>query len=36
MNKKMAAGVVGAAVLTGAVYLKVTYQVARVIDGDTF
>lgn len=36
MSKKVLAGIVGSVVLTSAVYLKTTYQVSRVIDGDTF
>lgn len=36
MKGKIMAGVVGTVVLAAAVYLKTTYQVARVIDGDTF
>lgn len=36
MNKKFVAAVLATMTLSSAVYLKTTYQVLRVIDGDTF
>ena len=36
MNKKFVAGILATITITSAVYLKTTYQVLRVIDGDTF
>ncbi len=36
MNKKFVAGVLATMTISSAVYLKTTYQVLRVIDGDTF
>lgn len=36
MNKKFVVGVLATMTISSAVYLKTTYQVLRVIDGDTF